>query len=49
LNSTTGGGALLKGAGFPGATILGTGGVDIGPLQSQASAGSTAHAAASIH
>jgi len=41
LNSTSGGGALLKAAGFPGATPAGTGYIDVGALQSQvASSGS---------
>jgi hypothetical protein len=39
LNSTAGGGAALKAAGFPGVTPMGTGYEDIGALQSQASAG----------
>lgn len=39
LNSTTGGGALLKGVGFPGTTPGGTGHVDVGPLQSTSSGG----------
>ena len=41
LNSTAGGGALLKAAGFPGVTAAGTGYLDIGALQSQGSSGST--------
>ena len=42
LNSTSGGGAALKAAGFPGALqVGGTGYLDIGPLQSQAAGGST--------
>jgi len=44
-NSTAGGGAALKGAGYPGASILGTGGSDIGPLQSVASAGGSSNSA----
>jgi hypothetical protein len=40
LNSTSGGGALLKAAGFPGITSFGTGFASIGALQS--SSGSTA-------
>jgi hypothetical protein len=40
LNSTAGGGAALKALGFPGILIAGgTGYIDIGPLQSQASSG----------
>jgi hypothetical protein len=39
LNSTVGGGAALKAAGFPGVTPFGTGYLDIGALQSQAAAG----------
>lgn len=36
LNNTAGGGALLRGAGFPGALIAGgTGYLDVGPLQHQ--------------
>ena len=34
LNSTAGGGAALKGKGFPGAGLVGTGHLDIGALQS---------------
>jgi hypothetical protein len=45
LNSTTGGGALLKAAAFPGVTPAGTGYLDIGALQSKAaSGGSSPHA-----
>ena len=42
LNSTAGGGALLKAAGFPGVTPAGTGYLDIGALQSQAATGGAA-------
>lgn len=42
LNSTAGGGAALKGQGFPGASLFGTGHIDIGALQS-AGASSSAH------
>ena len=42
LNSTSGGGALLKGAGYPGATAAGTGYIDVGALQSKGSSGGTA-------
>jgi hypothetical protein len=39
LNSTAGGGAALKGLGFPGTLAIGgTGAIDIGPLQSTAAA-----------
>jgi hypothetical protein len=41
LNSTAGGGAALKAAGFPGVTPMGTGYLDIGALQSQAAAGAS--------
>ena len=42
LNSTAGGGALLKGQGFPGTLINGgTGAIDIGPLQSTGGGGSS--------
>jgi hypothetical protein len=41
LNSTAGGGAALKTAGFPGVTPAGTGYLDIGALQSQAAAGAS--------
>jgi hypothetical protein len=41
LNSTAGGGAALKAAGFPGVTPAGTGYLDIGALQSQAAAGAS--------
>lgn len=41
LNSTAGGGAALKAAGFPGVSPAGTGYLDIGALQSQAAAGSS--------
>lgn len=42
LNSTAGGGAACKGAGYPGVlTIGGTGFVDIGPLQSSGGGAST--------
>ena len=43
LNSTAGGGAALKAAGFPGVTSFGTGSAAIGPLQ-PASSSSTASA-----
>jgi hypothetical protein len=39
LNTTTGGGAALKGTGFPGITPMGTGYLDIGALQSKSSSG----------
>jgi hypothetical protein len=39
LNTTAGGGAVLKASGFPGITPMGTGYLDIGALQSQAPAG----------
>jgi hypothetical protein len=38
LNATAGGGAALKGVGFPGVSIFGTGHLDIGALQSAAPA-----------
>jgi hypothetical protein len=41
LNSTGGGGAALKAAGFPGVSPAGTGYLDIGALQSQAAAGAS--------
>ena len=42
LNSTAGGGAACKAAGFPGATgLFGTGNADIGPLQSSGGGGTT--------
>ena len=41
LNNTSGGGAALKAAGFPGVTPMGTGYLDIGALQSQAAAGAS--------
>jgi hypothetical protein len=41
LNSTAGGGAALKAAGFPGVTPAGTGYLDIGALQSQGASGSS--------
>jgi hypothetical protein len=44
LNSTPGGGALLKAAGFPGVSPFGTGYLDVGALQSQAASGSAPHA-----
>lgn len=43
LNSTSGGGALLKAAGFPGVTPAGTGYLDVGALQSQAATGGGAY------
>jgi len=47
LNSTAGGGAALKGVGFPGITgLFGTGAVDIGALQSAAAAGTVAFGSA---
>jgi hypothetical protein len=39
LNTTSGGGAALRAAGLPGIVQFGTGYADIGPLQSQGSAG----------
>lgn len=39
LNSTSGGGAALKAAGFPGVSPFGTGYLDVGALQSQAATG----------
>lgn len=40
LNNTAGGGALLKGTGFPGTALTGgTGYIDIGPIQHQGSGG----------
>jgi len=39
LNSTSGGGAALKAAGFPGVSPFGTGYIDVGALQSQAATG----------
>lgn len=43
LNSTAGGGAALKAAGFPGVTPFGTGSADVGPLQSSGGGGSTTY------
>jgi hypothetical protein len=40
-NTTAGAGALLRAAGFPGVSRLGTGYRDVGPLQSQATGGGT--------
>jgi hypothetical protein len=42
LNSTSGGGAALKAAGWPGTALFGTGYSDVGALQSQAATGVTA-------
>jgi hypothetical protein len=42
LNSTSGGGAALKAAGFPGVSPFGTGYIDVGALQSQAATGGAA-------
>ena len=44
LNSTAGGGALLKAAGFPGVTSAGTGYAAIGALQPNSSGGAAPHA-----
>jgi hypothetical protein len=41
LNDVAGGGSALKGVGFPGVTPVGTGFMDIGALQSQATGGGT--------
>ncbi len=41
LNSTAGGGALLKQAGFPGASPSGTGYIDVGPVQTTGAPGTT--------
>lgn len=41
LNNTSGGGAALKGSGFPGVSGVGTGFMDIGALQAQAASGGT--------
>lgn len=48
LNSTAGGGAALKQAGFPGVSIMGTGYLDVGPLQTSGAPGSGATASAYI-
>jgi hypothetical protein len=46
LNSTAGGGAALKGVGFPGVTLnMGTGALDVGALQTAASTSTGANAA----
>jgi hypothetical protein len=39
LNTTSGGGAACAGAGYPGVSPAGTGGMDIGPIQSAAGGG----------
>jgi hypothetical protein len=44
LNATTGGGALLKAAGFPGVTSFGTGAAAIGALQPTSTGGASPHA-----
>jgi hypothetical protein len=43
LNSTAGGGAVIKANGFPGVSLFGTGYLDIGALQSMGSSSGGAH------
>lgn len=44
LNATTGGGSLLKAAGFPGVTPFGTGAAAVGALQPASTGGASPHA-----